>query len=169
MKDNLNYIKEDKEYLCKIRLELAKSRKSKAWNIKHLEVVLKYLKKDKSRDPHDHISELFHSDVAGTDMKKAILALINKIKDDLEYPEALEHCNISSIHKKGKKSVFDNYRGVFRVTVLRNILDRLIYNDVYPDIDSNLSDANVGCRKGRNIRDNLFVVNTITNSVSKGK
>ena len=96
-------------------------------------------------------------------MKKAILQLMNKIKDDLEYPEPLEHCNITSIQKKGKKSVFDNYRGVFRVTVLRNILDRLIYNDVYPDIDSNLSDANVGCRKGRNIRDNLFVVNAVIN------
>ena len=70
MKDNLKDIKEDKEYLCKIRLELAKRRKSKAWNIKDLEAVLKYLKKDKSRDPNDHINEIFHSDVAGTDIKK---------------------------------------------------------------------------------------------------
>ena len=66
-------------------------------------MVLKYLKKDKSRDPNDHINEIFHSEVAGTDMKKAILALMNKIKDDLEYPEPLEYCNITSIHKKGKK------------------------------------------------------------------
>ena len=36
MKDNLKDIKEDKEYLCKIRLELAKINKSKAWNIKDL-------------------------------------------------------------------------------------------------------------------------------------
>ena len=35
----------------------------------------------------------------------------------------LEKCNITSIHKKGKKSLMDNYRGVFRVTILRNILD----------------------------------------------
>ena len=55
------------------------------------------------------------------------------------------------------------------MTVLRNILDRLIYNDIYPNIDTNLSDANVGCRKRRNIRDNLFVVNAVINSVSRGK
>ena len=51
---------------------------------------------------------------------------------------------------------------------MRCILDRLIYNDVYPVIDSNLTDANVGARKGRNIRDNLFVLNAVTNSVIRG-
>ena len=35
-------------------------------------------------------------------------------------------------------------------------------------IDSNLTDANVGARKGRNIRDNLFVLNAVTNSVIRG-
>ena len=71
--------------------------------------------------------------------------------------------------KKAKKNDLDNYRGVFRVTVLRNILDRLLYNDIYPIIDENLTDANVGARKERNIRDNLFVLNAITNSVTNGK
>ena len=93
---------------------------------------------------------------------------MNKIKDELVIPDSLEKCNITSIYKKGKKNVIDNYRGIFRVTVLRNILDRLIYNDIYPTIDENLTDANVGARKGRNIRDNLFVLNAITNSVTKG-
>ena len=32
----------------------------------------------------------------------------------------------------------------------------------------NLSDSNVGSRKARNIRDNIFVINAITNSVKKG-
>ena len=30
-----------------------------------------------------------------------------------------------------------------------------------------LTDCNVGGRKGRNIRDNLFVLNAITNNVNK--
>ena len=55
------------------------------------------------------------------------------------------------------------------MAVLRNILDRLLYNDIYPIIDENLTDANVGARKERNIRDNLFVLNAITNSVTNGK
>ena len=35
-------------------------------------------------------------------------------------------------------------------------------------IDEFLTDCNVGGRRGRNIRDNLFVLNAITNNVSKG-
>ena len=48
-------------------------------------------------------------------------------------------------------------------------MDRLIYNDEYEKIDKQLSDSNVGARKHRNIRDNIFVVNAITNSVVNGK
>ena len=53
------------------------------------------------------------------------------------------------------------------MTVLRNILDCLIYNDLYQTIDSNLSDCYVGNRKGRNIRDNLYVLNAVLNSSKK--
>ena len=38
-------------------------------------------------------------------------------------------------------------------------MDRLIYIDEYGGVDENLTDCNVGCRKKRNIRDNLFVMN----------
>ena len=55
------------------------------------------------------------------------------------------------------------------MTVLRNILDKLIYNDEYNIIDENLTDSNVGARKQRNIRDNIFVLNAITNNITKQK
>ena len=56
-------------------------------------------------------------------------------------------------------------RGIFRVTIFRSILDRLIYNDEYENLNNNLTDCNVGARKERNIRDNIFVINAIMNSV----
>ena len=94
---------------------------------------------------------------------------MNKIKQQQVYPKCLEACNITSIFKnKGSKSDFDKYRGIFWVLVFRSILEKLIYHDEYHKIDANLSDANVGARKGRNIRDNLFVVNAITNSIKRG-
>ena len=65
---------------------------------------------------------------------------------------------------EGPRNSFNSYRGIFRVSVFRAILDRLIYNDEYENIDSNLTDSNVGARKMRNIRDNIFVLNAITNS-----
>ena len=95
---------------------------------------------------------------------------MNRIKEEQVFPELLEHCTISSIFKKGKvgRNNFDNYRGIFRLSIFRSILDRLIFNDYYGTIDNYLSDCNVGGRRGRNIRDNLFVLNAITNNIIKG-
>ena len=130
-----------------------------------LELVLKNLKNNKARDPLGNANELFKPKVAGSDLKLAILLLVNMIKDKLELPEVFRMCNISSIFKKGKRSEFTNYRGIFRVIIFRSILDRLVYNDIYPVVDENLSDANVGSRKERNTRDNLFVLYAIMNSI----
>jgi hypothetical protein len=93
---------------------------------------------------------------------------MNKIKEEQEIPKTLQLCNITPIYKKkGKRNNFNSYRGIFRITVLRSILDRLIYNDMYEIMDSNLSDCNVGNRKRRNIRDNLFVLNATLNATKR--
>ena len=168
IKPGLEGLQEAKEELCQERIKAARHNKSEPWTKENLDVVLKYLKKGKSRDPNDHSSKIFHIDNAGEDLKNAILVLLNKVKYQGVFPQAFEACNITSIYKKGKRNMFDNYRGVFCLTVMRCILDRLINNDVYPVIDSNLTDASVGARKGRNIRDNLFVLNAVTNSVTRG-
>ena len=168
IKDSLQGLQKDKEGMSNERVKISSKNKSNPWTVEELEEVLKYLKKGKARDPNDHANEIYKMEIAGDDVKNAILVLMNKIKEQIVYPYALEACNLTSIYKKGKRNIFDNYRGVFRLTILRSILDRLIYNDVYPIIDSNLTDANVGARKGRNIRDNLFVLNAITNSIKRG-
>ena len=111
--------------------------------------VLKKLGKDKSRDANGYRNELFKKDAAGSDLLKAVLLLMNLIKSRQEYPKAMELCNITSLHKKKSKNDFQNYRGIFRVSVLRSILDTLIYNSAYETIDSNLTDGNVGSRKRR--------------------
>ena len=72
--------------------------------MKQLETDLKYLKKNKSRDPLGYANEIFHPDVAGEDLKESILLLVNRIKGEQVYPSALELCDISSIYKKQKRS-----------------------------------------------------------------
>ena len=47
------------------------------------------------------------------------------------------------------------------VIVLRSILDGLMYNDLYETIDTSITDGNVGARKERNIRDNIFVLGAV--------
>ena len=95
---------------------------------------------------------------------------MNKIKDKQIFPQCLQKYNIPSLYKnKGSRKDLNSYRGIFRATVLRSILDRLIFNDEYDSIDEKLTDSSVGGRRGRNIRDNIYVLNAIINSVTSGK
>ena len=53
------------------------------------------------------------------------------------------------------------------MTSIRSIIDKLIYNDEYETIDENLTETYVGARRNRNIRDIIFVINEVTNSIRK--
>ena len=164
-------LKTEKDKLCDEHIKIAKQIKTKPWTMDELEAVLKHLKKNKSRDPKGYANEVFRTEVAGDDLKLALLILMNRVKDEQIIPKEFELCSITSIFKKGKagKNDFNNYRGVFRVNIFRSILDRLIFNDYFGKVDDFLTDCNVGGRPKRNIRDYLFVLNAITNLASKGK
>ena len=97
-------MKEMKEELCNVRLKRAKNNKTPPWTMEQLDTVLKYLKKNKSRDPFGYANDIFAEDVAEKDLKLAIIKLMNRIKSEQLLPEVLEDCDISSIYKlKGNK------------------------------------------------------------------
>ena len=48
-------------------------------------------------------------------------------------------------------------------------MDKLIYNDLYPEIEENMSNSNIGAMKNKNVRNHLFVVYGIINSVVRGE
>ena len=154
--------------LCESRLKLTQLNKSEPWAMQDLEEAMKNLDVDKSRDAIGHANEIFKEGVAGTDLKSTVLIPMNRIKSEQIFPEALEPCNITSLYKhKGSQKELNNYRGVFRTTVLRSILDRFIYNDSYQTINDNLTDHNVCARKNRNIRDNIFVLGAVNSIVNE--
>ena len=72
--------------------------------------------------------------------------------------------NISSLYKN-KGFSFKSERGIFILGVLRKVMDKLIYEDKYPHIDLNMSDSNIGGRRGKNIKNHLFIIYGIINSV----
>ena len=124
--------------------------------------ALKSFKNNKARDENEHVYELFK--YGGKALKISLLKLFNLVKRKQTYPSIFQPANISSFwKKKNDKTDLDNDRGVFNVTKIRSILDKMIYNDVYDTVDGNMSCSNIGARKKRNIRDHLFVVNAIIN------
>ena len=97
-------------------------------------------KKEKARDPHGWINELFRYEAAGNNLKLSLLHMFNGMKKTNEIPEFVRLADISTIYKgKGPKNELINERGIFVVTILRSILMKLIYFDYYYILDT-LSD-----------------------------
>ena len=82
----------------------------------------------------------------------------------------MEISNITTIYKKKvPKHDMENDRGIFGLSVFRKIIDNLVYQEKYPLIDMGMSDSNIGARKRKNIKNHLFIVYGIMNSVLKGE
>ena len=97
---HLEDLQDDVNNLCEIRVKLSESKKSENWTMEDLKTVLKQLDNDKARDPEGHANELYKEGVAGEDLLEATLKIMNMIKNKQQYPNILEKCNISLIHKK---------------------------------------------------------------------
>ena len=168
IKDDMLELQQLKTDLWEGRFQLSKSRKSEPWTLKDLEVVLKSLKLNQSRDPNEMINEIFRPPIIGKDLKLAILHLMNGIKENMKLPYFMQMSNITTISKP-KSSKFDvnGERGIFILSIFRKIFDKLIYNDHYPPIDKSMSDSNIGARKEQNIKNHLFVLYGVMNYVLK--
>ena len=159
-----------KSELWKSRIENMRKIKTPPWDMKQLEVVLNSLKKNKSMDPNGMVNEVFKNEYLGSDLKEALLTLFNEIKSSHFIPHFMTLENITTIFKsKGSRLDMDSDRGIFLLTILKKILDKLIYNDNYKNIDQNMSDSNIGSRKRRNAKDHLFIIHGVINSVIRGK
>ena len=153
-----------KKFLFNLRLSLSKTRKSEPWSKAQLLKVLGSLKSGKSCDALGYSNELFKPGVIGNDLIDSLLHIVNRAKYETSIPRQFRLTKITSIYKnKGEKCDLSNDRGVHSVTKFRAIIDKLLYNDKYPEIDGNMSECNVGGRKNRSIRDNLFVLYAVIN------
>ena len=162
VKEDYSEIYKLQQGLLEKRLLISRENKSDEWTEEDILKTLNSLKNGKCKDPLGLINEIFKPPTAGTDMVKSLSLMMNRIKNEVKLPEIFRHKNVSAIYKnKGSKADLENDRGIFTCTVLNSILQKLIYQDNYEEIDSNLSDSNVGARKRKNIRNHNFIINGI--------
>ena len=155
-----------REQLFYERLALAKSNKSPPWTMDQLDNVLKKLKKGKATDPAGLVNELFAYEYIGDDLKESLLMLLNKIKDHYVEPDFMSLANITSFWKgKGSRHDIEYERGIFILLVIRMIKDKMIYNDIKNRIE--ISDSQVGGRSEYSIRNHLFIIYSVLNSVKQ--
>ena len=152
------------------RFQYLKTNISQSWALKDLEKVTKSLKNNQSRDPNGMINELFKPGVCGQDLKLGILQLMNNIKTSFTIPQFMQLADITSIYKnKGSRQDLNSDRGIFVLSVLRKVFDKLIYEDKYKDLEMSMSDSNIGAMRGKNVRNHLFIVYAVINNVLKSK
>ena len=84
IQEEYSQLKENKEYLFSLRLELSKTRISADWTYDDLVIVMKKLKPNKATDPVGLVSELFKPGVAGSDLVQSTLSLCNLIKRECQ-------------------------------------------------------------------------------------
>ena len=90
--------------------------------------------------------------------------MMNKIKLVLLIPEKLQLSNVSTIYKgKGSKRDVINLRGIFKLPIVRNILDKLVYYEDQEVICKGMGQFQVGNHRKRSIRDHSLVVHAVIN------
>ena len=152
-----------------MKLKLASANKSKLWTMSDLDRALGDLKNNRSRDPEGLINEIFKKDVIGKDLKCSLLMMLNNLRQQQLIPIFMNYANITTVPKKGSFLLLENERGIFRVAVFRYILMRLIYNEKYLEINSNMSDCQMGGRKHKGCRNNILIINGIIHDVLSSK
>ena len=159
-----------KEDLFKRRFKLGSNRKTEDWSYGDLEKICMKLANNKARDRDGFIYELFKPKNCGSDLLKSMVKMFNQMKNSLIIPKFLQKMSITSIWKgKGSRSSLTNERGIFNLSRPRVVIDKLLYQDIYDTVDNNLSCSNAGGRRGRGIRDQLFIIQGIINEVINGR
>ena len=155
-------MREMKEYLCQIRLEITKNTDFLPCALDNIEKAINKLRNNKCRDPHGHINELYKH--LGENGLLSLLTMLNRIKEELIIPDKLKVSNVSTIYKgKGSKKRVINLRGIFKLPIIRNILDRLIYFQDQEEINRSMGPYQVGNQKGRSIRDHTLIIHAVIN------
>ena len=161
-------LRELKEYLCFLRLKISKNAPYRDWTLEQLQKAISKLKNNKCKDPIGHINELYKH--LGDDGLQSLLEMLNLIKKMVMIPSKLNLSNVSTIYKgKGSKQIVTNLRGIFKLPIVRNILDRLICFEEQEKIGVKMGPFQVGNQKGRNIRDHTLIVHAVVKDVKDSK
>ena len=169
MRPDMISLKTRRKQTFQLKIKIAGRNQSKIWTTSDLDLALSQLKNNKSRDNDGFVNEIFKKNVIGEDLKKSLLVLCNQLKKKKIIVKFMNIANITTVPKRGSRLLLKNQRGIFRVMVVRAILMRLIYNQKYPEIDKRMSDCQMGGRKNKGCKNNLFIINGIIHEVLKSK
>ena len=114
----------------------------------------------KSADPTGLVREVFIR--GGSGLVHSITAMFNAFKKNFDVPSQWDDILITTMFKKkGSWKKLDNYRGIFIVTILQLIYEKVLKDRISGVLQKNMSRfQNVGV-EGKSVTDNLFILKGI--------
>jgi hypothetical protein len=109
--------------------------------------ILKKLDTNKSRGPDNLPPALFKQTQSLT--RSISTTLFNKIKQTSNFPEQWKIGRITPIFKKGNRAYATNYRPITLLNIVPKLLERCIFNAVYPFVSNLLHTNQHGFRPKR--------------------
>ena len=85
MRNDLKLVAKRKEEIFDLKMKLSKMHQSKPWLENDLEIALRDLKNNKSRDFEGYANEIFKNGIIGSDLKKSLLIMFNGLKKAILY------------------------------------------------------------------------------------
>ena len=72
-------------------------KKSTEWSLKDLDMALRDLKNNKSRDFEGYINEIFKNGIIGKNMKSSLLMMFNGLKNENIIPQFMNFANVTTV------------------------------------------------------------------------
>ena len=89
IREGLEKHKLEREELCNKQIEASKKETTPDWTLNDVKIVIKQLKKKKSRDPYGYSNKILQE--GGDDLLCAILKLMNNIKNNRNFLKVYNH------------------------------------------------------------------------------
>ena len=87
-----------------------------------------------------------------------MLSFIRKIWRDEKMPTEWEEAVVVTLHKKGERTLCDNYRGLSLLNVGYKVLTSIIYRRLFPYYEAAIGHYQAGFLPSKSTIDNIFIV-----------
>ena len=127
--------------------------------IEKVEQVIKDLDTKKAKDASTWKNNIIKG--GGREMSESILKICNQVDKQGKIPREWEKMTIIATHKKGKKELMSNKRGLFITDNVSKVYERIIKNRNDEKFREGITEWNTGGIKNRSTVDNIMIANAV--------
>ena len=138
---------------------ISESKESRTTTIGEVQDVIKKLKINKAKDASSWKNKMIVQ--GGDEMAESLKKIFNQIDSQRKIPNEWHLMEILAIHKKGKKELMKNKRGLFLTNNISKIYERVLKNRNEDQFNNGITKWNTGGIKNRSTIDNILITTSM--------